>query len=155
MNVGDIVFLKSGSPKLMITWLVGVTPNTNAIDVNKLLMGHPHYQVGDIAVKYINNKKEEKGTFPVNGLIDNFNNLVVAQNQSFSVGNVVKHKLSDIEMTIVWEIGTPQIGTYPLQINEMYNKQGYQNGDFVCNYFDKNNFNSIIVRATDVNKIYE
>ncbi|RAK21600.1 hypothetical protein B0I03_10532 [Flavobacterium aquaticum] len=155
MNVDEVVFLKSGSPKLMITWLVGVTPNNSPIDINKILMDRPNYIVGDISIKYFNKNNEEKLTLPANTLIDNLQNRIPVKNQNLSVGNVVKHKLSDIEMTITWVVGQIQDSNSPIKLNELYNRQGFVNGDIACSYFDKTVHVTKLFRANEVEKIFE
>jgi hypothetical protein len=153
MNLNDIVYLKSSNEKLMITWLVGITENKDfPIDVNKSLMMRPDYQSGDISVKY---GKDKKATIPGNGLIENLSNRIPAKDNNLSVGNVVKHRLTDEEMTITWIIGQNQISTGPFNFNELSKRQGFKDGDIICGYFEKKEYKTNFFKVHDVDKIYE
>lgn len=153
MNLNDIVYLKSSTEKLMVTWLVGVTENKDfPIDVNKALMMRPDYQSGDISVKY---GKDKKATMPGNSLIENLANRIPATNSILNVGNVVKHRLTDQEMTVTWIIGQDQISTGPLNFNKLCQNQGFKDGDIVCGYFEKKVYKTDFFKVHDVEKIFE
>ena len=153
MKLNDIVYLKSSDEKLMITWLVGITETKDyPIDVNKALLMRPDYQIGDISIEY---GKGNKATVPGICLIDSLSNRILVNNHIISVGNVVKHKLTDEEMTVIWVVGQKKAGTSPININEAYKMKGYQEGDIVCAYFDKKKYTTKICKLGQVEKIYE
>ncbi len=153
MNVNDIVYLKSEKEKLMITWIVGVTKDPKIpFDVDEIMKKNPTYQSGDIAIKY---DKDKKATIPVKCLIEDLNNLIPATNQGLSVGNVVKHKLTDKEMTITWIIGQINESSSPMDFNKMSKVQGFEDGDIVCGFFDKKEYKTEIIKKGEVEKIFE
>lgn len=153
MNVNDIVFLKSSKEKLMITWLVGVTEKQNfPVDFNKILMMRPDYQPGDIAVEY---GKGKKATIPGNCLIGNLTERVHSTNQTLIVGNVVKHKLTEEEMTIIWVVGQETFSSNEINLNTLYLRQGYEDGDIVCAYFEKKEYKTTLFKSGQVEKVYE
>jgi|GEM_PF-5987143 len=153
MNVNDIVYLKSENEKLMITWLVDITTDPNSpIDINKALQMNPHYQPGDITIKY---GTKGKAQLPGKCVIDSLSNRVVATDQILSVGNVVKHKLTDKEMTVTWIVGQQQASSHVVNINKLYEMNGFGNGDIVCGYFEKKEYKTHLFKAGEVTKIYE
>lgn len=153
MKINDIVYLKSNNEKFIITWLVGISENPNyPIDINKQLMMRPDYQIGDIAVKY---GKDKKAVIPGKCLIDDLKNRESAKNQNFEIGNVVKHKLDDEEMTIIWIIGQNGESTNIINLNKVYYMNGYEDGDLVCGFFDKKDYKTKLFKAGEVVKIYE
>jgi hypothetical protein len=153
MKLNDIVYLKASTEKLMITWVVGVTESAGLpIDVNRGLMMRPDYQTGDIAVKYGKNKK---ATIPGNSLIANLANRIPAINSELKVGNVVKHRLTDDEMTINWIVGQDQLGNSPINFNKVCHMQGYKDGDIVCGYFENKDYKTNFFKVDEVEKIYE
>lgn len=153
MELNDIVYLKSDNEKLMITWLVGITQNDNyPFDVNKVMMKQPNYQTGDIAVKYNNDKK---ATIPGSCLIKDLSKLVKPSNEQLSVGNVVKHKLTDDEMTIVWIVGQKQEEGSIINLNQVYRMQGFEDDDIVCGFFEKKEYKTKLIRKGEIEKIFE
>tara|TARA_R110000851_G_scaffold310283_2_gene470003 strand:- start:2293 stop:2754 length:462 start_codon:yes stop_codon:yes gene_type:complete len=153
MNVNDIFYLKSDNTKLMVTWVFGVTKNTSIpIDIDKMMKMSPTFQSDDIAVKY---NKDKKATIPFNALIDNLANRIPAKTQNLDVGNVVKHKLTDKEMTITWVVGQKQVSSPPVNFNKLCEIQGFSNGDIVCGFFDKKVYKTELVKKGEVIKLYE
>jgi uncharacterized protein YodC (DUF2158 family) len=157
MKVDDIVFLKSGSPKLLVEWLVGITQNPNlAFDPNSILVKRPNYQKGDIAVKWYIKDEEKKETFPDSSLIDNLANRQAATNPNLTLGCVVKNKLLDIEMTVVWIIGTPKETTSLFDANEIYKQAGqFNDGDVLCCWFDKQEYTSKVFKKDELEKLFD
>jgi len=152
MNLHDIVYLKSSSEKLMITWIVGVTQNgAIPFDIDQIMKSRPDYQPGDIAVKY---GKDKKATIPGNCLIASLSNRNAAIDQVLAIGNVVKHKLSDEEAVVIWVVGQTIYGK-TIDLNKLYYSQGFQDGDVVCAYFEKREFKTKLVKAGEVTKIFE
>ena len=153
MNVNDIVYLKSDNIKLMVTWITGVTNNKNIpIDVDKVNMNNPMFQHGDICIKY---NKDHKATIPYKCLIEDLNNRTPATSQVLNVGNVVKHKLTDKEMVVLWIVGQKKESISPIDINKLFQKQGLNNGDIICGFFDKKEYKTEMIKKGEVIKIYE
>lgn len=157
MNVGDIVFLKSGSPKFIVEWIVGVTTNNSLpFDMNAVFMNRPNYQVGDVAVKWLSNGKEEKFTFPSVSLIDNVANLTSVSTTNVSLGCVVRHQLSERLMTVIWVIGTASSSTGVINYNEMLKlHRSFADGDVVCAWFENENLNSQTFKVIELTKVYD
>jgi hypothetical protein len=137
----------------MVSWVVGVTKDPKIpFDINEIMKKNPTYQSGDIATKY---DKDKKATIPGKCLIEDLNNLIPATNQELSVGNVVKHKLTDKEMTITWIIGQTNESSSLLDFNRMSKMQGFEDGDIVCGFFDKKEYKTEIIKKGEVEKIFE
>jgi intein/homing endonuclease len=99
-------------------------------------MNRPNFQQGDIAVKWLYKKNvEKKETFTNKALIDDLTKRQKALNSTLTIGCVVKSKLSDIIMTVVWIIGTPKEPTAIFDPNEIYKQSGQlKDGDIICVY---------------------
>ncbi len=153
MNIDDIVYLKSSKEKMMVTWIDGISEGKmGLIDINKTMKFRPDYQIGEISVKF---GKDKKATFPKSCLINNPSKKTLVLNSNIEVGNVVKHKLTDIEMTVIWIIGQEIQSTNIQNINKLYQLSGYKVGDIVCGYFLKKEYETNLFRSSEVDKIYE
>lgn len=153
MNQNDIVYLKSDTVKLSVTWLIGETQSSGIIDFNRALMQAPNFQPGDICLKY--NEKDKQITVPRKCVITQLNDRVPVSNQNIEIGNVVKNKLTQKEMVVIWIIGQEKNINTGLNLNEIYRRQGYQDGDLVCGFFEKNKYNTTLFRKGEVDKTYE
>ena len=156
MKVNDIVYLKSGSPKLQITWINGGTDNPiYPFDVDSMLKMRPDHQTGEVSIKWIDKKKDAKGTFPKDAIIDDLQNRIPSKDSPLQIGNVVTSILSDTDMTIIWVIGNDTQASSIIDYNRLLIQRGYREGDIVCGWFDKTSYTSKIFRKEEVLKKYD
>src|SRR5690606_7235249 len=132
---------------MMITWIDGISQNPKNIDVNKMMRQRPDYQRDEISVKY---GKDGKATFPKNCLIESPNERTEKIDDNLKVGNVVKHKLSDEEMCITWIVGQETESESIINLNKLYQMQGFNYGDIVCGFFENKKYQTKLMKKEEV-----
>jgi uncharacterized protein YodC (DUF2158 family) len=136
MQKGDIVYLKSGSPKLMVEFVIG-EDSDSPIDPSEFYKKkHSIVKDGDVVVKWISNKKPIHNVFPKNALIEALDKEdLILKDKNIKKGSIVKNKLTDQKMVVVWILGKEK-GEGLLDIDSLYLKQGSKPGDLLCKWFD-------------------
>ena len=66
-ETGDVVRLKSGSPQMTVTRIIGREPTTYQDQLSILLEG---FSKGDVVCEWFDGKKLSKETFPASSLED-------------------------------------------------------------------------------------
>lgn len=157
MNEGDIIYLKSSGPKMIIQKIINPRSSEGGLEnlENDTLAIVTYARIGDYFVKW-GNKKEDHDILPKEAVIDDINNLTDKIIENIELGNVVKAKINDTLMTVCWIVGIAQNHASFLNYNEILKKeQGLKEGDFVCRWFDNNKLNTGFFSSIELEKLKE
>ncbi len=154
VKLGDIITLKSGSPNLIVDWVVDVTKDKKAgIDPNPFLKMSGMLKTGDIAIKWMLGNTEAKGQLPNEAILLEGEKITENTESEITFGSVVERKLDKKKMTVIWVIGQTKDNGVK-KVNEFYIVMGQRKeGDLVCAWFEKNKFETGIYPLHEVKSI--
>jgi uncharacterized protein YodC (DUF2158 family) len=156
VEVGDIIQIKSGGPKLIIEFVVGKSPSMNEhINVEEILRTRYFLKDGDVAIKWRDSGREKKDVLINEAILLPNEELQPNINDEITLGNVVSSKLEGIRMTVVWIVGVTASPSGVLDYNEALMNSGRQVGDVVCKWFDGSTLMHQTFPAHELEKVNE
>lgn len=158
MQVGDIVELKSGGPKMRVDWEIGVTPtppNHPYGEINDIVRNSTGYDTGDNSCEWSYRSKPQKKVFPQEALIIDTNNLIPASNQILTMGCVVLNNKDNQTMTVNWVVGANCRPPQLLDVDQILTSQGFQNGDVSCLWFKGGKLHEGVFNPYSLTKIFD
>lgn len=156
VNVGEIIHLKSGGPKLLIEFVVGKSePMMGPINVEEILRTRNFLKDGDVAIKWRNKGKEKKDVLINESLLLLGEELIEKNDNEINIGSVVKSILEDDLMTVVWIVGETECPGGIFDYNEVLINNNYKKGDIVCKWFIKGELKHEVFPQNEIEKLYE
>lgn len=156
MKTGDLIYLKSHGPKMIIEKVIQKRSTEGGFDnlVADALSMAPHAKAGDFAVKWGDGSKNESAIIPKEAVTLICDQVPNKNDDDFNLGSVVKSKLNDTIMTITWIVGVTKNPDAIYDYNEiLISQMGRKSGDFVCQWFEKNILKSGHFSIQDLDKI--
>jgi hypothetical protein len=158
MEQGSIVFLKSGSPKLLIEAVI--LPKTKEGGVENFVRDStsliPNKRFGDFAILWECKGKNERDVLPKESVLEDLAQTEPKTDDTVRIGNVVKSRLSDKLMTVTWIVGvTIPEGSF-LNYNEILTMQQRKKvGDLQCRWYEKDVLKTDYFTVESIEKISE